>query len=95
MTKSALVERIAEKLKNLNLTKRQTEVVVDTVFEGIKDALARGGKVEIRGFGNFRLRVRNSRKARNPKTGESVNVPLKRVPYFKVGKDLREVVNRG
>lgn len=95
MTKSALVERIAEKLKHLNLTKRQTEVVVDTVFESIKDALAKGGKVEIRGFGNFRLRHRKFRKARNPKTGESVEVPSKRIPYFKVGKDLRETVNRG
>lgn len=95
MTKSALVERIAEKLKDLNLTKRQTEVVVDTVFESIKDALAKGGKVEIRGFGNFRLRHRKFRKARNPKTGESVEVPSKRIPYFKVGKDLRETVNRG
>jgi len=95
MTKSALVERIVEKVKDLNLTKRQTEVVVDTVFESIKDALVRGEKVEIRGFGNFRLRHKKFRKARNPKTGESVEVPSKRVPYFKVGKDLRETVNRG
>lgn len=94
MTKSALVERIAEKVKELNLTKRQTEVVVDTVFESIKDALARGGKVELRGFGSFRLRHRRHRNARNPKTGDVVEVPPKRVPYFKAGKDLRETVNR-
>lgn len=93
MTKSALIEKIAEKVKELNLTKKQTETVVETVFESVKEALAKGDKVEIRGFGNFRLRHRRFRKARNPKTGESVNVPPKRVPYFKVGKELREMVN--
>jgi len=93
MTKSALIEKIAEKVKELNLTKKQTETVVETVFESVKEALAKGDRVEIRGFGNFRLRHRRFRKARNPKTGESVNVPPKKVPYFKVGKELREMVN--
>jgi len=93
MTKSVLIEKIAEKVKSL--TKKQTEVVVETVFESIKDALARGEKVEIRGFGNFKLRSRKARKARNPKTGESVDVPPKKVPYFKVGKELREIINKG
>ncbi len=93
MTKSVLIEKIAEKVKGL--TKKQTEVVVETVFESIKDALAKGGKVEIRGFGNFKLRSRKARKARNPKTGESVDVPPKKVPYFKVGKELREMINKG
>lgn len=93
MTKSALIEKIAEKVKELNLTKKQTETVVETVFESVKETLAKGDKVEIRGFGNFRLRHRRFRKARNPKTGESVDVPPKRVPYFKVGKELREMVN--
>ena len=92
MTKSVLIERIAEKVEDLS--KKQVEVIVETVFESIKDALAKGGKVEIRGFGNFRLRNRNARKARNPKTGESVNVPPKKVPFFKVGKELREMVNK-
>ena len=92
MTKSVLIEKIAEKLDGLS--KKQTEVIVETIFESIKEALAKGGKVEIRGFGNFRLRSRNARKARNPKTGESVEVPPKKVPYFKVGKELREMVNR-
>lgn len=92
MTKSVLIEKIAEKVEGLS--KKQTEVVVETIFESIKDALAKGGKVEIRGFGNFRLRSRNARKARNPKTGEAVDVPPKKVPYFKVGKELREMVNR-
>ena len=92
MTKSVLIEKIAEKLDGLS--KKQTEVIVETIFESVKEALAKGGKVEIRGFGNFRLRSRNARKARNPKTGESVEVPPKKVPYFKVGKELREMVNR-
>ena len=92
MTKSELIEKIAEKVDGLS--KKQTEVVVETIFESIKESLAKGGKVEIRGFGNFRLRSRNARKARNPKTGEAVNVPPKKVPYFKVGKELREMVNR-
>ena len=92
MTKSVLIEKIAEKVEGLS--KKQTEVVIETIFESIKDSLANGGKVEIRGFGNFKLRSRNARKARNPKTGESVDVPPKKVPYFKVGKELREMVNK-
>ncbi len=92
MTKSELIEKISEKVDGLS--KKQTEVIVETIFESIKESLARGGKVEIRGFGNFRLRSRNARKARNPKTGEAVDVPPKKVPYFKVGKELREMVNR-
>lgn len=92
MTKSVLIEKIAEKMEGLS--KKQVEVIVETVFDSIKDALAKGGKVEIRGFGNFRLRNRNARKARNPKTGESVSVPPKKVPFFKVGKELREMVNK-
>jgi len=95
MTKSALIEKIAEKLSgDMGITRKQTEVVIETVFESIKDAIAKGEKVEIRGFGNFRLRSRRSRQARNPKTGEFVEVPPKKVPYFKVGKELREMVNK-
>ncbi len=92
MTKSEMIEKISEKVDGLS--KKQTEVIVETIFESIKESLAKGGKVEIRGFGNFRLRSRNARKARNPKTGEAVDVPPKKVPYFKVGKELREMVNR-
>jgi integration host factor subunit beta len=92
MTKSALIEKIAERVEGL--TKKQTELVVETIFESIKETLAEGGKVEIRGFGNFKLRSRKARKARNPKTGESVDVPPKKVPYFKVGKELREMINK-
>lgn len=92
MTKSVLIEKIAEKVKSL--TKKQTEVILETVFMSIKETLANGGKVEIRGFGNFKLRSRKARKARNPKTGDSVDVPPKKVPYFKVGKELREMINK-
>lgn len=92
MTKSALIEKLTEKVEGL--TRKQTEVIVDTVFDSIKDSLAQGKKVEIRGFGNFRLRNRKARKARNPKTGESVDVQPKKVPYFKVGKELREMINK-
>jgi len=92
MTKSELIEKIAQKRNDL--TRKQTEVIVETIFKTIKDELAKGGKVEIRGFGNFRLRNRNARRARNPKTGEAVDVPPKKVPFFRVGKELREMVNQ-
>lgn len=92
MTKSALIEKIAGNVEWL--TKKQTELVVETIFDSIKEALAKGDKVEIRGFGNFKLRSRKARKARNPKTGEAVDVEPKHVPYFKVGKELREMINR-
>ncbi len=91
MTRSVLIEKVAEKVEGL--TRKQTEIVVETVFESIKEALRRGEKIEIRGFGNFRLKHRRPRKARNPKTGESVEVPSKKVLYFKVGKALREALN--
>jgi len=91
MTKSVLIEKVAEKVEGL--TRNQTEIVVDTVFDSIKKALISGEKIEIRGFGNFRLKTRNPRKARNPKTGDSVDVPGKKVLYFKAGKALKEVLN--
>jgi len=91
MTKSALIDKVAERVEGL--TRKQTEIIVDTVFDGIKDALARGEKIEIRGFGNFRLKQRRPRRARNPKTGEGVDVPSKRVLHFKVGKALKDALN--
>ena len=92
MTKSVLIEKVTEKVEGL--TRNQTEIVVETVFESIKKALIQGEKIEIRGFGNFRLKTRNPRKARNPKTGETVEVPGKKVLYFKVGKALKEDLNK-
>jgi integration host factor subunit beta len=93
MTRSVLIEKVAEKVGSL--TKKQTEIVVETVFESIKESLMKGEKIEIRGFGNFRLKDRRPRRARNPKTGEKVDVPHKKVLYFKVGKILREALNSG
>lgn len=91
MTRSALIEKVSERVEGLTL--KQTEIVVETVFESIKEALQRGEKIEIRGFGNFRLKERLPRKARNPKTGESVDVPQKKAVRFKAGKALREALN--
>ncbi len=91
MTKSVLIEKVSEKYEGL--TRNQTEIVVDTVFDSIKKALMDGEKIEIRGFGNFRLKTRKPRKARNPKTGESVDVPGKKVLFFRVGKALKEDLN--
>ena len=90
MTKAELVEKVADKI---NLTKKQTEVIVNTVFQSITDSLAEGDKVELRGFGSFRIRERNSRVGRNPKSGEKVDVPAKKVPFFKAGKELRAIVD--
>ena len=91
MTKAALVEEVA---RICELTKKHSEVIVGTVFRSIIKALHHGEKIEIRGFGSFRLRRREPRKGRNPKTGDRVDVPLKQVPYFKPGKELKELINR-
>ncbi len=90
MTKADLIEELSKVTK---LTKKQSEEVVDTVFDSITEALATGEKVELRGFGSFRIRRRRARRGRNPKTGFTVSVPAKRVPFFKVGGRLRELVN--
>ena len=91
MTKAELVEKVSAQI---NLTKKQTEVVVNTVFQSITESLAEGKKVELRGFGSFRVRNRNARVGRNPKSGDRVDVPAKRVPFFKAGKELRELVDK-
>ena len=92
MTKAELIEEVAGKVKGF--TKRQTEIIINGILDGIKETLARGDKIEIRGFGSFRLRNRRTREGRNPKTGETVQVPAKRVPFFKAGKELKELVDR-
>jgi integration host factor subunit beta len=91
MTKSVLIGKVAEKVQDL--TESQTGMVVDSIFESMKKALVSGDKVEIRGFGSFRLKAMKPRRARNPKTGEQVQVPAKRVMFFKVGKEIREMLN--
>ena len=90
MTKAELVEEVS---RVSDLTKKHSEVIVDTVFRSIIDALQKGEKIELRGFGSFRLRQREPRKGRNPKTGARVDVPPKRVPYFKPGKELKDLIN--
>ncbi|QHS50406.1 HU family DNA-binding protein [Edaphobacter sp. 12200R-103] len=90
MTKADLVDKVTSLG---DLTRRDGEVIVDTLFESVIGALKSGDKIEIRGFGSFRTRQRNARTGRNPKTGEKVDVPAKRVPYFKPSKELRDMVN--
>lgn len=91
MTKSALIEKVTEQVEGL--TKKQTEFIVDIIFDSIKETLAGGGKIELRGFGNFRLKQRKPRRARNPKTGENVEVSAKKVLFFKAGKALKDALN--
>ncbi|MDI9611970.1 MAG: integration host factor subunit beta [Acidobacteriota bacterium] len=91
MTKAELVEEVA---KEAELTKKDAEVIVQTVLDSITESLQRGEKVELRGFGSFRIRHRASRQGRNPKTGSSVIVPAKKVPYFKPGKEIKDLVNQ-
>ena len=90
MTKAELVEEVS---RVSDLTKKHSEVIVDTVFKSIIDALHRGEKIELRGFASFRVRQRDARRGRNPKTGAPVDIPAKRVPYFKPGKELKELIN--
>jgi integration host factor subunit beta len=92
VTKAELVDEVG---REAALTRKHSEVIVDAVFSTIVDALQRGDKIELRGFGSFRVRRRGSRTGRNPKTGQGVVVPAKKVPYFKPGKELRELLNRG
>lgn len=91
MTKSDLIKRLAD--ANPHLYLRDIERIVATVFEQIGAALARGDRVELRGFGAFSIRERGERVGRNPRTGDEVSVPNKIVPYFKTGKELRERLN--
>src|ERR1035438_5589680 len=81
-------------IQKLNIPLRQTEIVVNLVFDGMADELKRDGRIELRGFGSFANRVYGAYEGRNPKTGATVSVEPKRVPFFKVGKDLKEMVDR-
>ena len=92
MTKVDLIEDVA---RATELSRKDSEVIVDTIFEGIVKSLRVGDKIEIRGFGSFRTRRRNSRIGRNPKTGARVEVPAKDIPYFKPSKELKDLVNAG
>jgi integration host factor subunit beta len=90
MTKADLVEEV---IRVSSLGKKQAEIIVNTVFQSIIDALQQEDKIELRGFGSFRVRRRRSRQGRNPKTGDRVSVPSKRIPYFKPGKELKDLIN--
>jgi integration host factor subunit beta len=92
MTKSELIQRLAD--RHPDLKQRVFERIVSTVFDEISTALARGDRVELRGFGAFSVKQRDPRIGRNPRTGAAVEVGAKRVPYFKTGKELRERLNR-
>ena len=91
MTKSELIEKVVQSHEMLNV--KVSEIVVNTVFDSIEEALKLGDKVEIRGFGSFTIRERLGREARNPKSGEVVRIPSKKTPFFKTGKELKERVN--
>lgn len=91
MTKADLVDKVTALG---DLTRRDGEIIVDLLFDSVIGALKSDDKVEIRGFGSFRTRQRNARVGRNPKTGDRVDVPAKRVPFFKPSKELRDLVNR-
>ena len=90
MTKAELIDEVS---RVVELTRKESEVIVEAVFESIVRSLRGGDKIEIRGFGSFRTRERQSRIGRNPKTGARVEVPAKRIPYFKPSKELKDLVN--
>ena len=91
MTKSELIQHLAE--RNPHLYQRDVERIVTTIFDEISNALSRGDRVELRGFGAFSVKRRDARVGRNPRTGDSVEVAEKHVPFFKTGKQLRDRLN--
>src|SRR5512136_3490272 len=90
MTKADLIEEVS---RVVELTRKESEVIVEAIFDSIVRSLKTGDKIEIRGFGSFRTRERQARIGRNPKTGDRVEVPAKRIPYFKPSKELKDLVN--
>ena len=90
LTKADLIEEV---LKVTELPRKESEIIVETIFDSIIEAIQKGEKIEIRGFGSFRTRQRRGRVGRNPKTGEKVEVPAKRIPFFKPSKELKDLVN--
>ncbi|MGH9381281.1 MAG: HU family DNA-binding protein [Thermoanaerobaculia bacterium] len=90
LTKAELVDEVARATR---VTRKEADSMVSAVFDGMVESLQRGEKIELRGFGSFRIRQRNSRTGRNPRTGARVHVPAKRIPYFKPGRELRQGLN--
>ncbi|MBD3413623.1 MAG: integration host factor subunit beta [Candidatus Aminicenantes bacterium] len=91
MIKADLINRLA---KDMNITKQEAEKGINIFFDTIKDAIKNGEEIELRGFGSFRIRKRSSRSGRNPRTGEPVKVPAKKVIYFKPSKILKQMINQ-
>ncbi len=91
MTKSELINSVAERLPYL--TRKDAEIIVNTIFDSMVDALVGGDRIEIRGFGSFKVKNRGNREGRNPKTGDAVHIPAKKMPFFKIGKELYERIN--
>lgn len=90
MTKADLVDEVS---RATELSRKDSEVIVEALFESVVKALKKSDKLEVRGFGSFRIRKRKARQGRNPKTGERVDVPEKKVPYFKPSKELKDLIN--
>src|SRR5437762_11187114 len=90
MTKAELIEEVS---RAVEMTRKDSEQIVDTIFDSIVHALRSGDKIEIRGFGSFRTRKRQPRIGRNPKTGAKVDVPAKKIPFFKPSKELKDLIN--
>src|SRR5690242_21816961 len=90
MTKAELIEEVS---RVVEMTRKDSEVIVEAIFDSVVKSLRGGDKIEIRGFGSFRTRQRQPRIGRNPKTGARVEVPAKRIPYFKPSKELKDLVN--
>ena len=90
MTKADLIDEVS---RVVAMTRKESELIVDTIFESVVKSLRAGEKIEIRGFGSFRTRQRKARIGRNPKSGDRVEVPAKRIPFFKPSKELRDIVN--
>ncbi len=91
MTKSELIELVSSKVGAFS--RKDVEIIIDTLFKSMTDSLVKGGKVEIRGFGSFKLKSREGRQGRNPKSGENITIGAKKVPFFKAGKEIRERIN--
>jgi integration host factor subunit beta len=91
MTKADLIEEVS---RVVEMTRKESEVIVEAIFDSVVRSLRDGDKIEIRGFGSFRTRERRPRVGRNPKTGARVEVPAKRIPYFKPSKELKDLVNQ-
>jgi integration host factor subunit beta len=92
MTRSQLIEAVASKITSFS--KRDVEIIMGTLFKSITEGLARGEKIEIRGFGSFKVKHRDGRRGRNPKSGEGIYIESKKVPFFKAGKELKERINK-